>query len=534
MLYLRPSASRYGSSSPKASTRLGANGSIGVAAAAGRQRREHRGRGEPRPSGAHACLIQSYCAISNDRFASTVTLRPRRRVRSRSRTPSHSAAGRRLLDPDQRRRPARRTRAAPRTTRGPPRAALSGISRATRPARPRAAAHGARIYRQASAGWPRPTQPARLGPDRQRVGQRALGIRRSVASRRVVRLQRARGARRVARRRRPAAAPSSALELRSRDSAPGRSSTGAAARAVDDGRLDADRRRRRRRAPVSAVAELVAHVRRGGRADAAEAVGAGRGHAGTPSAAQRRAAAPAPPDAPGSAGRCVSWPPAAAAAMAGARAARSPSAARARRPRPGARASGRPVGGEARGACARRPRARSAGGRPAGPWRRRCAATARVVVGARAQAVDRLGRKGHQLAGAPGARRPRRWRCGSPAVEQRHRLGHHGRQAEQRARPAAPTRARRARRRRAVTVRWPILRPRPRARPCRTGAGARRAAPARRPSRARARAPSASNHRSPSRLSITAGECRRGATSGRPAMQRTCSSNCETSQASML
>ena len=42
---------------------------------------------------------------------------------------------------------------------------------------------------------------------------------------------------------------------------------------------------------------------------------------------------------------------------------------------------------------------------------------------------------------------------------------------------------------------------------------------------------SAPNHRSPSRFSITAGLCWRGCTSGRPAMARTCSSNCDTSQA---
>ena len=46
--------------------------------------------------------------------------------------------------------------------------------------------------------------------------------------------------------------------------------------------------------------------------------------------------------------------------------------------------------------------------------------------------------------------------------------------------------------------------------------------------------PSASNHRSPSRFSITAAECWRGCSKGSPVMQRTCSSNCETSQLSTL
>ena len=42
------------------------------------------------------------------------------------------------------------------------------------------------------------------------------------------------------------------------------------------------------------------------------------------------------------------------------------------------------------------------------------------------------------------------------------------------------------------------------------------------------------NHRSPSRLSMTAALCWRGCVSGRRAMVRTCSSNCDTSQAFWL
>ena len=50
----------------------------------------------------------------------------------------------------------------------------------------------------------------------------------------------------------------------------------------------------------------------------------------------------------------------------------------------------------------------------------------------------------------------------------------------------------------------------PRARSCRTGAGARRAAPARRPSRGSRARRAGANHRSPSRLSMIAGRCWRG------------------------
>ena len=85
----------------------------------------------------------------------------------------------------------------------------------------------------------------------------------------------------------------------------------------------------------------------------------------------------------------------------------------------------------------------------------------------------------------------------------------------------------------AVTVRWPILRPsRALSFPYRC-----KCIPGRANTRSHGGVVSvspAANQRSPSRLSMIDGLCWRGCGSGRPARARTCSSNCETSQASML
>ena len=101
---------------------------------------------------------------------------------------------------------------------------------------------------------------------------------------------------------------------------------------------------------------------RGGRADAAEMVGARRGQR-RPGRLATAAAARARPDAPGSAGRCVAWPPAAARRAHAPRASGSASAGRARRPAISLCAHGRNRRG-AVGRCRRSaPRARSADGR---------------------------------------------------------------------------------------------------------------------------------------------------------------------------
>ena len=190
-----------------------------------------------------------------------------------------------------------------------------------------------------------------------------------LGARRVVR--RAACPARAARRRRgPCSGSPAAASMRARVSTPGRSSTGVAARAVDDARLDADvagaavehrqRRRRTRRRTCAAR----------GRADAAEAVRARRGDAGH----AERGAAASSARATGCDGQrrpMRAWPPAAASAM----------PARARHDHasagPGQNAAIRrcATGGKRAAKAARlrgaRPRARSADGRPAGPWRRR-------------------------------------------------------------------------------------------------------------------------------------------------------------------
>ncbi len=321
--------------------------------------------------------------------------------------------------------------------------------------------------------------------------------------------------------------------MRSRVSTPGRSSTGATARAVDDGRLDADLAG----AAVEhqqVVAELVATCAARGRADAAEAVGARRGDARHAEAARGLAAARARPDAPGSAGR---WSPARRPrrrAMPGRRA-------HDHRQRPGpegvdqALRDRRQRVGEAR----RRRRASATWtisgwlARPA--LEREDAGDRGVVVGARAEAVDRLGRKGDQLAGGDSAARRSSIAAGIEPVEPHRARSRASRRrcSDSRAGGRAARRAPRPSRRRRGDVRWPILRPRPRlglAVQVQVHAGQRQHVGPVGLGRRGARA----HHRSPSRLSITHGECRRGATSGAPVIARTCSSNCDTSQASML
>jgi hypothetical protein len=272
-----------------------------------------------------------------------------------------------------------------------------------------------------------------------------------------------------------------------------------------------------------------AHARRGG-ADAAEAVGAGRGHAGHAQRAPPRAAGPGPPGGRARAGRC--WPARRRPPRPRRRgAARSPSAGRARRPHQAPAAA-------AGSGCETLRRSASAtctisgwSGRPAlgrvdarpRPRRRRRGA----------QAVDRLGGKGHQLAGR------QRWAAAANvgrvvAVAAGHRSWcSERRQAQPRRGLAGHARAW------AGSARSPSGGP-----SCgRAGlglavqvqvhAGQGQHAPSR-GRRAGWPSPPAPNHRSPSRLSITAAECRRGCTSGSPASVRTCRSNCETSQASML
>ena len=157
-----------------------------------------------------------------------------------------------------------------------------------------------------------------------------------------------------------------------RDQRAGRSSTGSAARCSRRSSTRCRPRRRRRRAPAGR--------RRTRRARARAVVGLTRPKRfalGAASPARRRSA-------PRSEQRMrdrmrraaqadVAWPPAAAAATPGARGTITVSG-------PGQNASHQPLGasggsvrGEALGAGARRPRARSADGRPAGPWRRRSA-----------------------------------------------------------------------------------------------------------------------------------------------------------------
>ena len=179
-----------------------------------------------------------------------------------------------------------------------------------------------------------------------------------------------------------------------------------AGRAVDDRRLDADPRRRRRRAPAatspnsSTTCAAVVGLTRPNR------FALGAAMPGTPASAASASSAWAT----GCAGQrrpIVACPPAAASADAGRGARRSPSAARARRRRSGAR---RPA------ACAAAKRsapARSAtwtiSGCPVGrPLSGEDLGDRRVVVGARAEAVDGLGRKGDQLAGGDQPRPPRR------------------------------------------------------------------------------------------------------------------------------
>ena len=379
-------------------------------------------------------------------------------------------------------------------------------------------------------------RPARRAPS---AAPRA-SISRTLALRRVVRFQRAGGARA----RRASVVPvaqrlaAGRLDLRARERARAQQHRRAAA-CSRRWSIRCRPRRRRRRAPAGRRRTRPAHAR-GGRADAAEAVGAGRRPGPrTPGCGAGRAAAPAPPDARGSAGRSVSCPPAAAAP--------TPAPARQdQRQRAGPEGLHQPLRERRqrlrRSATAPRcrvpaRRARSADGRWAGPWPRRSAPPprrwprrrpgrrrsrserrpGRRRASTRAACVDGLGRRGRRriigrralrTASMPQQRRAARCEVGRAA----HRL-----------RCRSP-----------VMVRWPILRPRPRlglAVQVQVRAGQRQhVGPGRRRA---ALAPSASNHRSPSRLSMTAGLCWRGGVSGRPASVRTCSSNCETSQASM-
>ena len=135
------------------------------------------------------------------------------------------------------------------------------------------------------------------------VFSRSARISRSRRARRVVRLERARRTRRAGMRQRPAPRRATA-SMRSRGICPGRSSTG---RFAACSRRSRTRCRRRTSPPSSTSSDSPnssTHVRGPRRADAAEAVGAGRGHAGHAMPPRRRAAARAPPGARGSAVRC--------------------------------------------------------------------------------------------------------------------------------------------------------------------------------------------------------------------------------------
>ncbi len=357
----------------------------------------------------------------------------------------------------------------------------------------------------------------------------AASIRRTRGLRRVVRLQRAGGARRgfaqVPRRSERLAA--GRLDLLRASARPGRSSTGRPR--VQSTMADS---MPTSQAPPSSTSSASPNsaatwAARGG-ADAAEAVGAGRGQP------QHRRVGLATGCSSACATGCdgqrrpmVSCPPAAACATPARRGTISVSgpgqkASIRRWAKAGTSAAKRPTAAPSAHMHDQRVVARPAlGGEDAGHGG--------IVVGSRAQAVHRLGRKGHQLAGLQGGH----------GLLQRggHRAGR-GSWAQNGSMPssaAARSAVARAPRRVGAGHRQVAhLAAGPRARPCRTGAGARRAAPAPAPTAARCGAAPCANHRSPSRLSIIAGLCWRGATSGRPASVRTCSSNCETSQASML
>ena len=172
----------------------------------------------------------------------------------------------------------------------------------------------------------------------------------------------------------------------------------------------------------------------------------------------------------------------------------------------------------------RRPHARSAGGRWAGPLAAKICATAASLLASAARPYP-FGGQAQQ----PLRRRAARARSG----DGRGIVQDHGRLRKARC-PAAPLR---------LQAPWRGCRGRPwggdvqvphlaavLGGSCRTGAGGCRAGQHLGPGGVCAVSPWA-NHRSPSRLSMTAALCWRGCVSGRPAMVRTCSSNCETSQA---
>ena len=308
-------------------------------------------------------------------------------------------------------------------------------------------AHGAGIYRQPRPGAAlagRRCRGLRVGPSQRR---------RSAARPSGARWRAARSARpacpgRAARRRRgrPAAAPAAALDALARQRA--------RAQQHRHGRASSRRsptRCRRAQAPPSSTSSVVAELV-GARAPRVVGLtrpkrfALGAATPGTPRRGAPPRAARAPPDAPGSAGRCVAWPPAAAVGHAG----RARHDQRQRAGPEGLRSgAARPAATSAANCAA--PRAASAtctiSGWSAGPalggedLRHR-----RVVVGARAQAVDGLGREGDQLAGgqrAGAARldRPSRHRAPSSshgaAVSERRRCRAAARPAAPRARAAS-------------------------------------------------------------------------------------------------
>ena len=398
-------------------------------------------------------------------------LRPRRYRCSRSRTPSQAASSGGISTQisgtplaSSARRSANSACAAA--------AASAGIRHSTVPATAARALRG--IYRQRRCGRCRALCLRRRAraPDRQRRVDLRGRHQPHLGGRRVVRLQRAR-----ARGAEPSWATSAwpaAASISATVSRPGQQHRPAMlAAAVDDGRLDADLAVAAVEHPQVVLAgdalEFGHHMRGLRRADAAEAVGASarprRARPGRPP----RAAAPARPDDRDSADRrCPGRR----------RPRRPPLAARhddRQRPRPEGRDQA-PRSGSAppsanTSAPAASARARSAGDRSAGPWRRR-SCDRLGLVGACAQAVDRLGRQCDQLAGGQarggfghrGTARRASWRRAGAAWRGSERLDAQQRRGLQRG-------LARVRRRRAGDRQDAPSCDRAARTPCRTGAG---------------------------------------------------------------